>query len=336
MAIRHLVAALLIPAAVFGQGTTVLGVRSAVQGRFQGKFPNPLTPFGAADPGVLRADGVYYVYSTSGGGTGALPIRWSSDRIRWVDDGTRVFPKDRPELWPKWRKPGTPYWAPEVHRIAGRYVCYYAAQGTDGWFKIGAATSDTPRGPFRDIGAPVVSNEDYSLIDPTFFRDTDGRQYLLWKDNTNALDPPRKTHIVIAGCSADGLRKAGASRRILWTTLDWEGPLIEAPTLIKRGRYYYLFYSGNTFTNERYAIGVARATDIHGPYEKKGAPIVRSDRVFDGPGGQFVLTDPDGTWRLYYHARLRSDRYDERFLMMDRIRWGKDDWPHVHDGTPSR
>jgi hypothetical protein len=90
-------------------------------------YPNPLGPEGA-DPGVLWTGSTYYVYTTSGNGTGAMPIKWSNDLLSWTDNGTRVFPIGQ---FPAWVNGGS-YWAPETHLIAGRYVCYYAAKGADG------------------------------------------------------------------------------------------------------------------------------------------------------------------------------------------------------------
>ena len=44
--------------------------------------------------------------------------------------------------------------------------------------------------------------------------------------------------------------------------------------MVKHDSYYYLFYSGNW--QSTYAIGVARASSIKGPYEKHGDPILRT------------------------------------------------------------
>lgn len=34
--------------------------------------------------------------------------------------------------------------------------------------------------------------------------------------------------------------------------------------------YYFLFYSANNFATGRYAVGVARAITLFGPYHKRG------------------------------------------------------------------
>ncbi|MCA1693451.1 MAG: glycoside hydrolase family 43 protein, partial [Actinobacteria bacterium] len=269
------------------------------------RFANPVdVVHRSPDPGVLRTHSAYFVYSTDlSGDAGIFPIRRSTDLRTWADVGY-IFPDGapRPGWWnPKPEDPcnardsGRPrYWGPEVFKAGSRYVAYYSATGPGNFFSIGAATATSPVGPWTDIGRPLVENPELSLIDPAFFEDpvTD-KSYLLWKDNTNALCPGRMpTHIVIQEVSGDGLRRVGTPVRILTNDVPWEGAVVEAPTMIHRHGYYYLFYSANTFDVEQYGIGVARSTSPRGPFVKFSAnPILRSDETFDGPGGQDVVQD---------------------------------------------
>ncbi len=295
-------------------------------------YPNPLGPLGA-DPGVLLANGTYYCYFTSGNSTGAMPIKWSNDLFNWTDNGARVFPTGQ---FPTWVNGGS-YWAPEVYNVNGKYVCYYATKAADGWFKIGVATATNPSGPFNDKGSPLASNSSFSLIDPTFFRDSiSNKNYILWKTNKNALSPPQQTEIVLQEISQDGLSLIGSANNILINDQAWEGLVIEAPSMMYRNGYYYLFYSGNNYGTDKYAVGIARSANIGGSYTKKSAPILISDTRFDGPGGQSIVTNSSiAPYLLFYHARLRSNPAAGRYLMMDEIKWGTDNWPTIHDGTPS-
>ncbi len=294
-------------------------------------YPNPLGPTGA-DPGSLYDGSNFYFYFTSGNGTGAMPIKWSSDLLSFTDNGARIFPLGQ---FPSWVTTGN-YWAPEVAFINGKYVCYYSANGSDGWFKIGVATAPAPGGPFTDKGAPLASNTSYSLIDPSFFRDTvTGKNYILWKNNTNALTPPQPTRIVLQELSVDGLNLVGSPTNLLVNDLTWEAAVIEAPSMLYYKGYYYIFYSGNNYGTDKYAIGVARSNAIGGPYTKMPDPILQSDTRFDGPGGQSIVTNSSiGPYLMFYHARVRTNP-SARVLMMDKITWRADNWPIVNDGTPS-
>lgn len=363
------VAWIVLPLALFILGLAFIGGSSS--SRTGGRSPdtdwtfpggNPVDVVRRSpDPDVLHAQSAYFIYSTDlAGDAGVFPIRTSPDLRNWTEAGY-LFPDGapRPGWWNpspndscKARDSGRPrYWGPDVFKAGSRYVAYYSATGPGDFFSIGAATAPRPSGPWEDVGRPIVENPELSLIDPASFRDpVTAKSYLLWKDNTNALcKGSSPTSIVIQEVGADGLGRMGPAMRILTNDMPWEGAVVEAPTMIHREGYYYLFYSGNTFDIERYGIGVARSTSPTGPFVKSSAnPILRSDETFDGPGGQDVVQDRSGEWRILYHARLcpRSTdgtrpticpppHGDKRYLMMDAVEWTPDRWPKVHDGTPS-
>lgn len=300
---------------------------------------NPIFRQGTPDPGILRVGRFYYLYTTSNGSDDAMPIYSSTDLKTWTRVG-QIFRKGK---LPSWSRPqGDPgiykFWGPEVHRIGSRYVAYYSTIDEYDRFSIGAATASHPLGPFRDRGK-IVWNADFGVIDPSYFRDPKtGKQYLLWKDNTNALKPPKPTHIVLHELTSNGLSLSpDDSDRLITNDVGWEGEIVEAPNLIYRHGFYYLFYSGNDLETDSYAVGFARSKKIEGSYKKPGdlrGPILKSDQRFDGPGGQSILR-AHGRWLIFYHARERRTQSDERYLMLDQIWWGSNGLPHVNDGTPS-
>jgi arabinan endo-1,5-alpha-L-arabinosidase len=49
---------------------------------------------------------------------------------------------------------------------------------------------------------------------------------------------------------------------------------VSSVRLVKQGGKYVLFYSGNMMAS--YAIGIASATSVSGPYTKLGDPILHS------------------------------------------------------------
>ncbi len=300
---------------------------------------NPIFRQNTPDPGILRVGRFYYLYTTSNGPDEAMPIYSSADLRTWTRVG-QIFRKGK---LPSWSRPQGDsgiykFWGPEVHKIGSRYVAYYSTIDETGRFSIGAATARNPSGPFWDRGK-IVWNPDFGVIDPSYFRDPkNGKQYLLWKDNTNALDPPAPTHIVLHELTSNGLSlSSGSSHRLITDDVGWEGKVVEAPSLVYRHGFYYLFYSGNDLETDYYAVGFARSEDIEGRYEKPGdlrGPILKSDQRFDGPGGQFILR-AHGRWLIFYHARERQTQSKDRYLMLDQIWWDSNGLPHVNDGTPS-
>ncbi len=119
----------------------------------------------------------------------------------------------------------------------------------------------------------------------------------------------------------------------------WEGGLVEGPWITKIGSYYYLFYSANRYDTPEYAIGVARATNVLGPYTKSPSnPLLSSNAHWSGPGHCSVLgvqNSATGPFFLIYHA-WQAGRVGggyPRLLLMDSFAIGDDGWPHMLDSS---
>jgi beta-xylosidase len=123
---------------------------------------------------------------------------------------------------------------------------------------------------------------------------------------------------------------------VLVNDRPWEGDLVEGPWVARRGRYYYLFYSGNAFWTASYAVGIARATSPFGPFVKREETLLRRDENWMGPGHGCLLRAHDGRDYYVYHAwsRGRVGGRNPRMLIMDRVHW-EDGWPRINDGSPS-
>ncbi|WPB75500.1 glycoside hydrolase family 43 protein [Archangium violaceum] len=283
-----------------------------------GLYKNPVLPVDCADPGVVH-DGTQYVTTcTSGGAANAFPLRTSTDLVTWTSAGF-IFPSTRKPTWA-----GGDFWAPEIHRVGTGYIAYYTARHTNGKLSIGAATAPSALGPFTDIGAPLVHDTAMGMIDATVFVDTAGVRYLVWKADGNAVGQP--TPIYGQQLSADGKALVGTRRTLISNNLAWEGGVVEAPWVVARDGYYYLFYSGNAYYNSTYAIGVARATSPLGPYTKLGAPILKSTSAWEGPGHGSVVNSPAGTSIMVYHAW--NSAHTARVMLVDPIIWSNG-WPSM-------
>jgi beta-xylosidase len=103
---------------------------------------------------------------------------------------------------------------------------------------------------------------------------------------------------------------------------------------------YYLFYSGNVYAGEAYAVGYARCETPLGPCEDaEENPILASDMetrpLVVGPGHQTVIADEAGkTWLVYHVWQVTSGgiRTDTRQVWMDRLVW-EDGRPVVQGPT---
>jgi arabinan endo-1,5-alpha-L-arabinosidase len=268
------------------------------------------------DPDVLSVDGTYYAYATNGNAKN-VQVAQSDDLETWEE-----LPEDAlPEL-ASWIIPGKT-WAPEVTELSsGSYVMYFTATNFRPSVQcIGVATATEPTGPFevQGDGMLVCPADEGGAIDASTFAE-DGTLYLVWKNDGNCcgLD----TWISMAPLSPDGLSLAGPGERMIKQTLDWEGDLVEAPTLVKRDDTYYLFYSSNSYGDERYAVGYATSPALAGPWIKSESPFLASGEDGSdvrGPGGQdIVRVGTDEDW-LVFHAWDPGFTY--RGMFVAPMRW---------------
>ncbi|MCC6649362.1 MAG: family 43 glycosylhydrolase [Polyangiaceae bacterium] len=287
-----------------------------------GLYQNPVVPTDCPDPGVWKQGDTYTMACTGGDGGGLYVLRTSKDLVHWKTAG-HVFPSGS---GPKWANGS--FWAPEIHEVGGQFVAYFSARSTDGVLSIGAATGPTPLGPFKDLGKPLVHDASMGMIDVSEFEDAAGKPYLVWKADGNAQQKP--TPIYGQALGPDGTSLTGARVTLLTNDLGWEGPLIEAPWVISRGGYYYLFYSANAYYNGTYAVGVARATSPLGPYTKHGAPILTTNLGWVGPGHCSVVVGPSGQDMMVYHAWRAGavGGNNGRVVLVDGLEWSGG-WPSV-------
>lgn len=252
------------------------------------------------DPDVLAVDGRYYAYATNTA-TANIQFATSTNLTSWLVAGSDALPD-----LPSWAEKGNT-WAPDVSQPSpGRFVMYFVArEPKSGKQCIGMAEATDPRGPFvsREKKPMICTLDQGGAIDPTTFVDSDGTRYLLWKNDGNCCDLP--TWLQISKLSADGTALLGPTTKLIQQTQSWEGNLIEAPTLVKHGSSYLLFYSANDYGGDKYAIGVASAKSLLGPYTKRSKPFLstaQSHGRFRGPGGQDVVTTADGKSFLIFHS----------------------------------
>lgn len=283
--------------------------------------PNPVYASNAADPFGLVVGDAVYVYTTN---TSAhtMPVLRSTDLVDWELVGDAM-----PAIGP-WVRPGR-HWAPEILSLAhDRHLAYYtAANAATGRQAVGVAVADNPVGPFVDRSdGPLVDQAAIGgAIDASPFVDADGSLYLLWKNDGNALS--QRSWIWGQRLSADGLSLVGEAAQLLTHDVDWEGKLVEAPFLWRRGSTYLLFYAANAFDQPDYAQGYAVGTSPLGPFVKPAAtPFLASGAGAAGPGHASMIEVDGRTWLLYHAWREGQVGTDPpgREMWIDEVAWDGD------------
>ena len=294
-------------------------------------YSNPVLNNSAPDPTVIRADdGYYYLYATED--TYNVPIYRSSDLVNWKLMTTAFTNSTRPTMVPDGN-----IWAPDIHKVNGKYHLYYSKSRWGGEWEcgIGVATANSPVGPFTDQGKLFISSEIQvqNSIDPFFIED-EGKKYLFWGSFRG---------IYGIELSDDGLSVHENARKF-----QIAGTYMEATCIYKHDGYFYLFGSGGSCcdgANSSYHVVVARSKDLFGPYVNKNGGkalenhftriLERSDNVI-GPGhNSNIVTDGEGNTWMLYHGFVASKINESRKVFLDRIYWDSEGWPYIKDGKPS-
>jgi beta-xylosidase len=276
------------------------------------------------DPSIIRHGNHFWATATSSEWGPQFPLLHSTDLVNWELTGS-VFPHR-----PAWATGN--FWAPEIAEFKGRYYVYYVGRKRDGPLAVAVATAEKPSGPYTDRG-PIVAQEDGS-IDPVPATDSDGVLYLVWKEDGNSRRQP--TPIWAQRLNNEGIKLAGEPRELIRNDAAWEGGLVEGPFILRRNDWFYLFYSGNGCcgTGCNYAMGVARAHSLLGPWQKNPTnPILAGNETWKCPGHGSIITDPQGRYWLLYHAYSTAGSvFTGREAMLDEVKFGPDDWPIINNG----
>lgn len=264
-------------------------------------FTNPLLPSGP-DPWVVYHDGFYYYTNTLGD---RLALWRTADITRLRTAETRVI----------WRPPAAgpdsaSIWAPELHRIHGRWYLYFAASDRAHdddahrhTFVLENAAQDPLQGRWIERGMLRTA---YSGIDPTEFSDG-GHLYFVYSAYVGA-----HSDLIIAGM----LNPWTLSSRqvdIAHPTEPWEmqggRQILEGPEFLRGQRgQRFIVYSASACWSDQYALGMltaARGADLLDPrsWVKSPTPVFHAANGVYATGHNGFFRSPDGKedW-IIYHA----------------------------------
>lgn len=303
---------------------------------------------------MAREGNTYYVFATTTGRQGGqLPIRCSQDLHEWKMCGY-VF--DRVPEWIQKASPATRgLWAPDISYFHGEYHLYYAYSAfgvnTSG---IALATNQTldphsPKYHWQDQGLVLKSTraDDFNAIDPNLVLDKKGRPWLsfgsFWSGiKMRRIDPatgkPSATDTKLYSL-ASRAKPADAAPAKPNLPPNWEA--IEAPFVVRHGRYFYLFVSFDLCcrgTKSTYRIMVGRASHVTGPYvdatgkpmlDGGGTQLLAGNSRWVGPGGESILQRPEGDLMVFHAYDATTGR---PAMQISTLTW-TGGWPHAALGT---
>lgn len=293
-------------------------------------YTNPLKNFSiygnVSDPGVLKYNGVYYLYATGSISHSYGFNAWTStDLVNWVHQGVVFKNSDSGNEWGK-----SDFWAPEVINYHGFFYLIYSARASDGKLKIALARASHPLGPFINVAAPLL-DEKLTCIDGHLFIDDDGAVYLFYaKDCSDNIVSGYHTsqifgqRLVANYFQPEGEPWLAVQPEQAWELRSGDWRWNEGPYVVKHDSLYYLMYSANYFASADYAIGCATAASPRGPWIKyANNPLLEKNLAIgvSGPGHHSVTTSPDDSeWFVVYHTHIDAKNPDAgRQLNIDRM-----------------
>ncbi len=314
-----------------------------------------------ADPFALYDGNTVYAYATNTtGGPKVGPAHIPVIAINRSTGFAGHYLGDALPTLPKWTVSGF-QWAPSIWaRPDGTFVMYYAtpathplnciykpttpgcvmtARGPNTAMCISRATSTSPSGPFVDdsSSAFICPYQMGGAIDPSIYIRSDGTPWLLWKSDGDCCNQP--TYIYSQQLSPDGLSTVGPAHELIGATQPWEGGLVEAPSMIKEGSVYWLFYSANLWGTPNYSIGIAACTSVTGPCVK---PLDRAWHTStnsangQGYGGSEFFQTGSLIW-MVHHGLVPGEagNYAERRLYVDLLVFPATGLPEVAARAPA-
>lgn len=276
------------------------------------------------DPALLTVGPTRYAYATNGGGRN-VRLATSTDGQTWT-----VLDIDPLPVLGAWATVGRT-WAPDVVAVGDHYGMYYTATDrTSGRQGVGTATATSPAGPFTPAAAPLACPAaEGGAIDPAGFTDADGTRYVVYKVDGNALAPggpcgnpdgTESTPIRLQRLESDGVTPVGPPTTILDRGAA-DGPLVEAPSLVRHGDHYVLFFSSHCYNTDDYDTRCATAPSVDGPYVRGSRPLLtKRSTGLRGPGGADVSEDAS---TLLFHATLSTDPFTRGMFQAD-LAWDGD------------
>ncbi len=249
--------------------------------------------FRGADPDVVTVGKTFYMYPTGGniGDNNWVFYAFSSTDLKnWTRSAPILNFKDIPWIYADGNPRHFP-WAPCLEQKNGKFYFYYAVGDQNATpSRIGVAVSDSPTGPFKDSGQPLVTGGNgFEAIDPMVFTDPKSGQ----------------TYLYAGGSSGSKLRIWQLSDDLLHTVREVP---VETPPKFTEGVFihyanglYYLSYSHGGWHSPSYSVHYATSTSPLGPWTYHG-PILVSDETRKGPGHHAFVQDPvSKRWYIVYH-----------------------------------
>jgi GH43 family beta-xylosidase len=329
---------LLLKGAAAGVLAAVPGVaHAAASPKKAAPYVNPLVR-NRADPHIHRHTDGFYYFTATAPEYDRIVLRRSrtlnglgsaAESVIWRKHATGAM--------------GAHIWAPEIHRIDGKWYVYFAAAPAESVWDIRIwvlenAHRDPFRGTWVEKGQVRTAWETFSLDATTFTHR--GSRYLAWAQHEPGMD--NNTALWLSRM-ANPWTLTGPQVRLSTPEYDWECvgfKVNEGAAVIARHGRLFMTYSASA-TDANYCMGLLTIdadADLMNPanWVKSPTPVFTSDDTTRqyGPGhNSFTVAEDGRTDVLVYHARqykeITGDPLHDpnRHTRVQRLGWRADGTP---------
>lgn len=319
-------------------------------------YQNPVANFGSApilgDPFLYYEEDekLFYLYGTTGGSRFDYYI--SKDLMNWEFGGTCFEPTD--EDWCHSR-----LWAPEMHKINGKYWLYYSAgASSSATLHCSVAVADSPKGPFTNyISEGIDGSEprfvfEFPTIDGHVFQDDNGSLYYYFaKDQVNGISTIwgvelENPYTVKSECEPVQLTRVGYANMSSNEKREWEavqGNWNEGPFMVKHDGKYYLTYSANSYTSKYYGVGYAVSnTPLGNFYKPDDSMLLGTEKQKDsskewdyvsGTGHHMFINIGSQSYVVYHKHYNIKEAGNVRIFTMDTYGFREDGSMYINGST---
>lgn len=294
----------------------LLPLLAMAQGRqWQPRQNVPLDSIRMSDPAVLadQKTGLYYMTGTGG-------MMWKSKDLKFWDGPYRVTEFDSQS----WMGARPAIWAAELHQMGDKY--YYFATFTNQSVIIDTVrgnaierrasqvfVADNPMGPYRQFGDAAYLPADRPTLDGTFWRDSDGKPYMVfcgeWLQNWNGtmekieLKPDLsgvvgEPKVLFRASDSPWSREKQADGTITWNKVT-DGPWLFRTSTGRLGMLW------TSWVYDVYTQGVAYSASgtLDGPWIHEPEPITPPNY-----GHSMLFKTFEGQWLMSVHSHAKDAR----------------------------
>jgi GH43 family beta-xylosidase len=272
-----------------------------------GHFNNPIAEQ-RADPWIYKSeDNIYYLTAT-------VP-EYDRIVIRKANSINGLKTAVEKEVWHKHTKGVMGYhiWAPEIHRIDGKWYIYFAAGEAENIWNIrmwvlSNSSEDPMKGEWKEEGRIITSRDSFSLDATTF--EHNGKRFLIWAQNIYGGNSG--TALVLSEMK-DPVTLTGPEVVLTEPEYNWEKMkynVNEGAAVINKNGKIFVTYSASA-TNHNYCVGLLWIDENQdlmdaSNWNKSPGPVFYSNEAVKryGPGHNSFTTSEDGeAVIMLYHAR---------------------------------